>query len=158
LIGKIIKILTKLAMEWLKDVLEYEPKGKGMTRINAGVEALVKKHAVHEGMCFLYIPHVSASLTISEGFDPSAREDVVNFYERLVPENQTWFEHTIEGPDDSPSHIRSTLTQTSLSIPIDNGCLTLGIWQGIFLFEHRTHPTEQKGMPRKIYVRFLKVN
>ena len=158
MIGKIIKTFTELTMEWLKDVLEYETKGKGMTKINAGIEALVKKHNVHEGMCFLYIPHVSASLTISEGFDPPARMDVVNFYERLVPENQPWFEHTIEGPDDSPSHIRSTLTQSSLSIPIDDGCLTLGIWQGIYLFEHRTHHAEQKGMPRKIYVRFLKVS
>jgi len=109
-------------------------------------------------MCFLYIPHASASLAISEGYDPSSRLDVENFFERLVPENQPWFEHTIEGPDDSPSHIRSTLTQTSLSIPIDDGCLTLGIWQGIYLFEHRAHHAEQKGMPRKIFVRFLKVS
>jgi len=145
-------------MEWLKDVLECETRGKGMIKINAGVEALVKKWRVNEGMCFLYIPHVSASLTISEGFDPPARADVENFYERLVPENQPWFEHTIEGSDDSPSHIRSTLTQSSLSIPIDNGSLTLGIWQGIYLFEHRTHHAEQKGMPRKVYVRFLKVS
>ncbi len=145
-------------MEWFKDVLEYKTSGKGMTKINAGIEALVEKYKVNEGMCFLFIPHVSASLTISEGFDPSARTDVVNFYERLVPENQPWIDHTLEGPDDSPSHIRSTLTQSSLSIPIDNGSLTLGIWQGIYLFEHRSDHAEQKGRPRKIYVRFLKVS
>ena len=145
-------------MEWLKDVLDCETRGKGMIKINAGIEALVKKWKVNEGMCFLNIPHVSASLTMSEGFDPPARADVEHFYDRLVPENQPWFEHTIEGPDDSPSHIRSTLTQSCLTIPIDNGCLTLGIWQGIYLFEHRTHHAEQKGMPRKVYVRFLKVS
>jgi secondary thiamine-phosphate synthase enzyme len=153
MIGKIIKTFAELSMEWLKDILEYHTTGKGMIKINAGIEALVRKWNVTEGICFLYIPHVSASLTISEGFDPPARADVENFYERLVPESQPWFEHTIEGDDDSPSHIRSTLTQQSLSIPIDNGSLTLGIWQGIYLFEHRSH-----SLLRQVYVRFLKVS
>jgi secondary thiamine-phosphate synthase enzyme len=153
MIGKIIKTFAEQSMEWYKDILEYHTKGKGMIKINAGVEALVRKWNVTEGMCFLYIPHVSASLTISEGFDPPARADVENFYERLVPESQPWFEHTIEGDDDSPSHIRSTLTQQSLSIPIDNGSLTLGIWQGIYLFEHRSH-----SLLRQVNVRFLKVS
>ena len=127
-------------MEWLKDVLECETRGKGMIKINAGIEALVKKWKVNEGMCFLNIPHVSASLTMSEGFDPPARADVEHFYDRLVPENQPWFEHTIEGPDDSPSHIRSTLTQSCLSIPIDNGCLTLGHLAG-HLSVRTPHPS-----------------
>lgn len=153
MIGKIIKTFTELRMEWLKDTLEYHTKGKGMIKINAGVEALVRKWNVTEGMCFLYIPHVSASLVISEGFDPPARADVENFYERLVPESQPWYQHTIEGNDDSPSHIRSTLTLPSISIPIDNGCLSLGMWQGIYLFEHRTHH-----LLRQVYVRFLKVS
>lgn len=150
---KIIKSPVELRMEWIKDILEYHTKGKGMIKINPGVESLVKKWNVNEGMCFLYLPHVSASLTISEGFDPSARADVEYFYERLVPESQPWFKHTIEGGDDSPSHIRSTLTQTSLSIPIDNGRLTLGTWQGIYLFEHRT-----QHLVRQVIVRFLKVS
>lgn len=153
MIGKIIKTFAELRMEWLKDTLEYHTKGKGMININADVEALVKKWGVTEGMCFLFIPHASASLTISEGFDSSARADVENFYERLVPESQPWFQHTLEGDDDSPSHIRSTLTQPSLSIPIDNGRLSLGIWQGIYLFEHRSHP-----LLRQVVVRFLKVS
>ena len=152
MIGKIIKTFAELRMEWLKDTLEYHTKGKGMININADVEALVKKWKVTEGMCFLFIPHVSASLTISEGFDPSARADVEIFYERLVPESQPWYQHTLEGDDDSPSHIRSTLTQLSLSIPIDNGQLSLGNWQGIYLFEHRTHH-----LLRLVVVRFLKV-
>jgi secondary thiamine-phosphate synthase enzyme len=145
-------------MEWLKDVIEIHTKGKGMIKINSNLEALVKKWNVTEGMCFLYIPHVSASLTVSEGFDPPARADVENFYDHLVLENQPWYQHTIEGPDDSPSHIRGTLTQTSITIPIDDGRLSLGIWQGVYLFEHRTHHDTQKGTPRQIYVRFLKVS
>ena len=153
MIGKIITTLAELNMEWFKDILEYHTKGKGMIKINADVEALIKKWNVTEGMCFLFIPHVSASLVISEGFDPSARADVENFYERLVPESQPWYQHTIEGDDDSPSHIRSTLTQPSLSIPIDKGQLTLGIWQGIYLFEHRSHP-----LLRQVNIRFLKIS
>jgi secondary thiamine-phosphate synthase enzyme len=104
-------------------------------------------------MCFLYIPHSSASLLISESYDPSAREDVETFYEREVPENQAWYCHTLEGPDDSPSHIRATLTQPSLSIPIDDGHLSLGTWQGIYLFEHRA-----RSHRRQIVIRCLKVS
>jgi secondary thiamine-phosphate synthase enzyme len=145
-------------MEWLKDSIDIHTKGKGMVKINAHIEALIKKWKIKEGMCFLNIPHVSASLTMSEGFDPPARADVEQFYDRLVPENQPWFEHTIEGSDDSPSHIRGTLTQSCLTLPIDDGCLTLGIWQGIYLFEHRAMHETQKGIPRKVFVRFLKVS
>ena len=140
-------------MEWFKDVLEIHTRGKGMININSDVEALVSKRKVAEGMCFLFIPHASASLVISEGFDPSARVDVENFYERLVPENQPWIQHTLEGADDSPSHIRSTLTQSSLTIPIDNSRLSLRTWQGIYLFEHRSH-----NHLRNVNVRFLKVS
>jgi len=104
-------------------------------------------------MCFLFLPHVSASLVISEGFDPSARSDVEDFYERLVPEGKLGYKHTLEGTDDSPAHIKATLTQPALTIPIDNGQLNLGIWQGVYLFEHRSHPQN-----RTIIVRCLKVN
>jgi secondary thiamine-phosphate synthase enzyme len=139
-------------MEWLKDSFEMQTHGKGMLPITDQVESYLRDWEVHEGMCFLYIPHASASLTISENYDPSSKQDVENFYEKEVPENQPWYRHTLEGPDDSPSHIRATLTQPSLSIPVDNGRLSMGIWQGIFLFEHRSH-----SQSRRIEIRCLKV-
>lgn len=96
--------------------------------------------------------HTSASLVISENYDPTAKMDLETFMERLVPENQTWFRHTLEGADDSPSHIRAMLTQPSLTIPIDDGALSLGTWQGIYLFEHRNHP-----QARSVLLRVLDV-
>ena len=90
------------------------------------------------GLLNIFIHHTSASLVIQENADPTARQDLEQFFDRLVPENQSWMRHTLEGPDDSPSHMRSTLTQTSLNIPIVGGQLGLGTWQGIYLFEHRS--------------------
>ncbi len=104
------------------------------------------------GIIFLYLPHTSASLVISESYDPTAREDLETFMERLAPENQAWSAHTLEGPDDSPSHIRAMLTPVSLSIPIDDGQLSLGTWQGIYLFEHRA-----RGHRRSVLLRCLSV-
>lgn len=83
------------------------------------------------------VRHTSASLVIMENVDPEARHDLEEFFERLVPENTPWFTHTYEGPDDMPSHIRMALTRTSEVIPIMQGRMTLGTWQGLFLFEHR---------------------
>ncbi len=140
-------------MEWFKDTLEFSTHGKGMREITDEVENTLRVWGVNEGMCFLFIPHTSASLTISESYDPSSRKDVEAFYERAAPENQAWYQHTLEGPDDSPSHIRATLTQPGLSIPVDGGRLSLGTWQGIFLFEHRTHSQR-----RRIHLRCLKVS
>lgn len=139
-------------MEWIKDSLELHTNGKGMIKLNAHLDALIHKLNIQEGMCYLFLQHVSASLVISEGYDPPARGDVERFYERLVPEGQSWYEHTIEGEDDSPAHIKATLTQPSLTIPIDDGRLNLGIWQGVYLFEHRSHPQK-----RVVMVRCLKV-
>ena len=140
-------------MEWLKGSLELITNGKGLLNITADIEEQLQTWQVMEGMCFIYLPHASASLTISEAFDPSARQDVEAYYEHAVPENQPWYRHTLEGPDDSPSHIRATLTQPSLTIPVENSQLVLGTWQGIFLFEHRTHQHR-----RRVVLRCLKVN
>ena len=139
-------------MDWLKETLSFRTEGKGMYPVTDSIEAVIRQLGIQEGMCFLFLPHASASLVISESYDSSARMDVEEFYERLVPEKQNWYQHTLEGPDDSPSHIRSTLTQNSLSIPIDNGSLSLGTWQGVFLFEHRTRPHQ-----RRLLVRCLKI-
>jgi len=140
-------------MEWHKATLNFNTEGKGMYTITKDIESQIRTWGVQEGLCFLFLPHASASLTISESYDPSSRMDVEGFYERVVPENQEWYQHTLEGSDDSPSHIRSTLTQDSLSIPIDNGRLSLGTWQGVFLFEHRARRQQ-----RKLYLRVLEIN
>jgi len=124
-----------------------------MYPVNDSVETVIRQWGIQEGVCFLFLPHASASLVISESYDPSARMDVEEFYERLVPEKQNWYQHTLEGPDDSPSHIRSTLTQNSISIPIGNERLSLGTWQGVFLFEHRMRPHQ-----RRLLVRCLKIS
>ena len=139
-------------MEWIKDNLTFKTNGKGMMKITAEIEALLRNFSVTEGLCYLFMPHVSASLAISEGYDPSSRSDVETFFERLAPEHKPWYRHTLEGSDDSPSHIRSVLTQPSLTLPVDDGSLTLGTWQEVFLFEHRAHP-----QTRRVNVRIMKV-
>ena len=100
----------------------------------------LKAWDVVEGMCFLFCPHTSASLTINENFDPTAQADLETSLEKLVPEVAGWYSHDLEGSDDATSHIRSMLTDTSLTIPIDSGMLSLGTWQGVYLFEHRALP------------------
>jgi secondary thiamine-phosphate synthase enzyme len=127
-------------MQWFKDALLVETRGKGLYPITSGIKNLLEKWPVSEGMCFLFLPHTSASLVINESYDPTARQDLEEFLEKLVPEGQSWYRHTTEGRDDSPSHIRSILTASSLSIPVDDGRLSLGTWQGVYLFEHRAHP------------------
>ena len=140
-------------MEWFTDTLSFTTTGKGMYIITADLNAVITHWKIQTGMCFLFLPHTSASLTLCENYDPQSRKDVENYYEHAVPENLPWYKHTLEGPDDSPSHIRSTLTQSSISIPIDRGQLSLGTWQGIFLFEHRA--ISQR---RSLSIRCLKVN
>jgi len=103
-------------------------------------------------MCFLFCPHTSASLTINENYDPSAQADLETSLEKLVPENQGWYTHDMEGPDDATSHIRAMLTESSLSIPVDEGRLTLGTWQGVYLFEHRTRSHQ-----REVWLRVMDV-
>ena len=104
-------------------------------------------------MCYLYLQHTSASMLISENYDPTAKTDLENFMKKLVPEGEAWYRHTLEGPDDTTSHIRAMLTQTSMTIPIDNGRLSLGTWQGIYLFEHRARPQS-----RTVLIRCLGVS
>lgn len=111
--------------------------GQGLHEFTEAVVGAVAEGGVDEGLCTLFIPHTSASLTIQENADPSARHDLEGWLNRLVPEDDPHFTHTHEGPDDMPSHIKAALTSTSLSIPIIGGQLALGTWQGIYLWEHR---------------------
>jgi secondary thiamine-phosphate synthase enzyme len=112
-------------------------RGQGLLEITDLVSRIVHESDVHEGLCTVFIRHTSASLTIQENADPSARADLEAWLNRLVPENDRLYTHTHEGPDDMPSHIKAILTNVSLSIPVLNGQLTLGTWQGIYLWEHR---------------------
>ena len=108
------------------------------------VEQVVRDARLSEGLCSLFIRHTSASLLIQENADPSARQDLEFWLNRLVPENDPHYTHTLEGADDMPAHIKSALTATSLSIPIQAGVLLLGTWQGIYLWEHRHMPCRRE--------------
>jgi len=117
--------------------LTVRTPAKGLHEITDRIEAAVRESGVSEGLCTVFIRHTSASLTIQENADPSARHDLEAWLERLVPEGDSIYTHTTEGPDDMPAHIKAALTATSLAIPIDEGRLALGTWQGIYLWEHR---------------------
>ncbi len=117
--------------------IRLEPAGQGLLEITQAVAEVVARSGLTEGLCSLFVQHTSASLLIQENADPSVRQDLEAWLGRLVPENDSLYTHTIEGPDDMPAHLKSALTATSLSIPIAEGRLLLGTWQGIFLWEHR---------------------
>jgi len=117
--------------------LSVTTAGKGLTEITEEVNAVVRETGVREGLCTLLIQHTSASLVIQENADPSARHDLAAWLDRLVPDGDPQFTHAAEGPDDMPAHIKAALTATTLSIPIVNGRLGLGTWQGIYVWEHR---------------------
>jgi len=121
-------------------ILTIETKGRGPVAITSHVESVVKESGVETGLCVVLVQHTSASLVIQENADPSARSDLDQFLQDIAPENAAYYEHRAEGPDDMPSHIRSALTSTTETIPISNGSLALGTWQGIFLWEHRERP------------------
>lgn len=114
--------------------------GQGLHEITDRVARVVQDSGVEEGLCTVFIRHTSASLTIQENADPSAKADLEAWLNRLVPENDRLYTHTFEGPDDMPSHIKAILTNVSLSIPVLGCRLTLGTWQGIYLWEHRRSP------------------
>lgn len=117
--------------------LTIDINGQGLTAFTPQVQAVVTHCQLQEGLCTLFIQHTSASLLIQENYDPSAQQDLENWLNRLVPENDPLYTHTLEGPDDMPAHIKSALTSTSVSIPVLSGQLALGTWQGIYLWEHR---------------------
>ena len=139
-------------MNWHKTTLEIRTSGKGLYEVTAAIREQLREWQVDEGMCYLFLQHTSASLLITESWDPSARADLATFMERLAPENDSWYTHTLEGADDATSHIRAMLTDVSLTIPIDNGNLSLGQWQGVYLFEHRAHSHR-----RRILMRVLEI-
>ncbi|MEK0446601.1 MAG: hypothetical protein RLZZ399_1922 [Verrucomicrobiota bacterium] len=119
---------------------QVSTRGKGTTEITETVASHVRQSGIQTGTVTVFLQHTSASLILFENADPSARRDLHAFFERLVPENTDYFVHTDEGPDDMPSHLRMVLTRTSEVIPIAQGKMQLGTWQGLFVFEHRRAP------------------
>ena len=124
--------------------LQINTRGGRLLEITSEVQRLVSKFGLSDGACHLFVRHTSASLTIQENADPTVLSDLEHFMNKLVPEFDPDYRHTIEGPDDMPAHIRSALTQVSEQIPVSGKRLMLGTWQGIFLWEHRRHGRQRK--------------
>lgn len=121
-------------------VLEVQARRRGLTDITAKVREWVARQDIRSGLLTVYCRHTSASLLIQENAAPAARRDLERFFERLAPEGEGIYEHDDEGPDDMPAHLKTALTQVQVSVPLLDGQLMLGAWQGIHLFEHRTRP------------------
>jgi secondary thiamine-phosphate synthase enzyme len=138
-------------MEWLQSEIKVRASRRGLQDITGEVAARLEGLGVREGMVFLFLKHTSASLCISENYDPTARADLEAFLDRVAPDGQAWHRHTLEGDDDSTSHMRSILTGVDLTIPVGGGKMLLGTWQGIYLCEHRKHPET-----RTLLIRALK--
>ncbi len=119
-------------------------RGRGTYDITDRVQEIVHESKIERGVCSVFVHHTSASLILCENADPSVRRDLERYFARLVPDGDPIFHHTSEGPDDMPAHLRSILTQSSLSIPVDRGHCDLGTWQGVFLWEHRTSSHQRR--------------
>ena len=125
-------------MKNYQQVLQIKTTGKGLREITQEIRDVVYDSNINSGICNLFVRHTSASLIIQENTDPDVQRDLEYFLGKLVPQTDLSYTHTVEGPDDMPSHIRSMLTNTSEQIPLYGGKMLLGTWQGIFLWEHRT--------------------
>ena len=124
--------------------LKITTKGKGLYDVTRPIRQWLLEQEIESGLLTVFIPHTSASLTIQENADPDVLRDIAEHFERAVPENTKWFRHTSEGPDDMPAHIRTTLTAVTLSIPVRHGRPILGVWQAIYVFEHRIARHDRK--------------
>jgi len=118
--------------------LTQRTKGRGTYNVTEQVQTIVRESGIMIGVAHIFVHHTSASLILCENADPTVREDLETFMARLAPDGAPWFEHVDEGPDDMPAHVRTVLTQSTLTIPISQGRCGLGIWQGVYLWEHRT--------------------
>jgi len=138
-------------MKWYQKEILLSPKTRGIHLVtNEVINQLAEIKKINMGLIHILIKHTSASITLNENCDPDVRSDLEEYFDRSVKENESWYSHSSEGPDDMPAHIKSTLIGNSLTIPITNGMLNLGTWQGIYLCEHRNH-----GGSRKIIVTIL---
>ncbi|WP_316367837.1 secondary thiamine-phosphate synthase enzyme YjbQ [Candidatus Thiodiazotropha sp. CDECU1] len=128
----------------IQEQLQIQTRGRSTYNITDQVAEVITRAGLQTGICQLFIQHTSASLILCENADPSVRSDLERIMARLVPDGDPLFDHTLEGPDDMPAHVRSILTSMDLSLPISHGRPALGTWQGIYLWEHRTHPHQRK--------------
>ncbi len=127
----------------MQTTLTIGTRGQGLTEFTREVADFVSGSGVDTGLLTVFVRHTSCSLLIQENADPDVQLDLAEFFARTVPEHMGWLRHTSEGPDDMPAHIKAALTQVSLSIPVSNGAMMLGTWQGIYLFEHRSRPRDR---------------
>ena len=131
-------------MKQAQDTITVGTRGQGLHEVTAEIADWVSRQDIGTGLLTVFCRHTSASLTIQENADTDVRRDLEAFFKRLVKEDPSLYRHTTEGPDDMPAHIRSALTDVSLTIPVSGGRLGLGTWQGIYLFEHRVRPHERR--------------
>lgn len=127
-----------------QQTLNFSTRGRGTYNVSREISETVTNSGIRTGVCHLFIQHTSASLILCENADPTVQEDLDTWMARLVKDGDSMFKHNDEGPDDMAAHIRTILTQSSLSIPVSNGRCNLGTWQGIYLWEHRTHAHRRK--------------
>lgn len=122
-----------------RDQLLCPTPGRGFTELTDAIGEAVQRAGVADGLVHLFLHHTSASLILCENADPTVRDDLARFFARLAPDGDRIFRHVAEGPDDMPAHVRTVLTQNSLTLPVRRGRLDVGTWQGVYLWEHRTH-------------------
>lgn len=128
----------------VQQTLQVATSGRGTYDITAEVQRLVRASGVRVGLCHVFVHHTSASLVLCENADPTVRRDLEAFLGRLVPDGDRLFRHDDEGPDDMPAHVRAILTKMDLTLPVRDGACALGTWQGVYLYEHRTHPHRRR--------------
>jgi secondary thiamine-phosphate synthase enzyme len=139
-----IRLMNNMLIKQNFGELHKQTTGRDLYDITYEIESWIDKQNIQNGLLTIQILHTSASLLINENYDSDVLVDLKNFFNRLVPDGDQLFIHTAEGKDDMPAHIRTALTQTNLSIPVRNGKLLLGQWQGIFIFEHRLNSFSRK--------------
>jgi len=136
--------MVETEAESLIFTIEISTPGRGFQEIGGELLDFVRQSGVKAGICHVFLRHTSASLLVTENADPDVRRDLENFISRLAPDGDPAYFHSMEGPDDMPAHIRSVLTCSELTLPIRNGRLALGTWQGVYLWEHRTKPHRRR--------------
>ncbi|HHH12607.1 MAG TPA: YjbQ family protein [Thiolapillus brandeum] len=127
-----------------QQTLSFQTRGRGTLNLSREVEGVVRDSGITTGLCHVFVQHTSASLILCENADPQVRSDLERFLVELVPDGSPLFRHTAEGPDDMPAHVRSILTNMDLTLPVSGGALNVGIWQGIYLYEHRSRPHHRR--------------
>jgi len=136
--------MTEPVMRQSQSILTIPMQGRGMRNITQDLIAQLDESGIIQGMLHLFVQHTSCSLLIQENADPDVQTDLERFLSQLVPDGDPIYSHTAEGPDDMPAHVRAALTATSLSIPVSAGRMALGIWQGVYLYEHRLHASRRR--------------